>query len=134
MLLSDDFISYFGKKFIVIDIKCPQIPFYLLQVSAYIHPSTHLQVPLYCSPLPTLLPPSGRDGVFHLLSLFFLLDSIPSISSELSSLSANRSAYFQLFPSPNTLTLSLHSNLLWRLSPNTNLDPLHPKGSLLRII
>jgi len=48
MLLADDFISHFGKKFKVIDIKFPQIPSYLLQAVTQVHPSLHLEVSLYC--------------------------------------------------------------------------------------
>lgn len=43
---ADDFISYFGKTFKVIDIRFPQIPSCLFPVAAQVHPPLHLEVSL----------------------------------------------------------------------------------------
>jgi len=72
MLLADDFISYFGKKFKVIDIKFPQIPSYLLQAVTQVHPSLHLEVSLYC---PSICSPSILGERWGALSPAIFLSS-----------------------------------------------------------
>lgn len=96
--------------------------------SKLLHSSIHLSIwKFLCNILllSALLPSSGRDGVFHLLSFFFLLDSIPlSPLNFISGHLINQLIFSSIPPPPNTLTLSLHPHLLWKTYPATDPWPL----------